>query len=99
LVPVMALAERAGLSELISGRVAITAARVASAGANPAGKQTSIVAGMAAGAHSVDDVDVVRSGGMAALFDQVYARPRWASSCASSPMGTPSSWRRWRAHS
>ena len=38
LVPEMALAERAGLSELITARVAINATRVASAGVNPAGK-------------------------------------------------------------
>jgi hypothetical protein len=38
LVPVMALAERAGLSELISERVPFTGTAVASAGLNPAGK-------------------------------------------------------------
>ncbi|MDT5029113.1 MAG: hypothetical protein QOE61_5539 [Micromonosporaceae bacterium] len=32
-----------------------------------------VVAGMCAGADSIDDVDVVRSGGMKALFDGVYA--------------------------
>jgi hypothetical protein len=73
LVPVMALAERAGLSELISGKVAIKTARVASAAVNPAGKLTSIIAGMAAGADSIDDLDVIRSGGMRRLFGGVYA--------------------------
>jgi len=73
LVPVMALAEQAGLSELISSRVAIASARVASAGVNPAGKLTSIIAGMAAGADSIDDLDVIRSGGTPRLFDEVYA--------------------------
>ncbi|MQA79973.1 MAG: IS1380 family transposase [Streptosporangiales bacterium] len=73
LVPVMALAERAGLSELVSDRVAIRATRVKSAAVNPAGKLTSVVAGMAAGADCIDDLDVVRSGGMSRLFDQVYA--------------------------
>jgi hypothetical protein len=73
LVPVMSLAEQAGLSELISGKVAINSVRVKSAGVNPAGKITSIVAGMAAGADSIDDLDVVRSGGMARLFGEVYA--------------------------
>jgi len=42
LVPVMGLAERAGLSELISGRVEIKSSLVKSAGVNPAGKLTSI---------------------------------------------------------
>jgi len=73
LVPVMALAEQAGLSELIDERVAITASRVRSAGSNPAGKLTSIVAGMAAGADSIDDLQVIRSDGMPRLFGGVYA--------------------------
>jgi hypothetical protein len=73
LVPVMGLAERAGLSELISGKVAITETRVASAAVNPAGKLTSIIAGMAAGADSIDDLDVIRCGGMPRLFGGVYA--------------------------
>jgi hypothetical protein len=75
LVPVLALAEKAGLSELISAKVAIDpqATRVASAGVNPAGKLTSIVAGMASGADGIDDLDVIRSGGMSGLFGGVYA--------------------------
>jgi hypothetical protein len=73
LVPVMALAERAGLSELITTKVAIKATRVQSAGVNPAGKITSIIAGMAAGADCIDDLDVIRSGGMPRLFGEVYA--------------------------
>ena len=73
LVPVMALAEQAGLSELIAERVALGETRVASAGVNPAGKLSSIIAGMAAGADSIDDLQVIRSGGMTRLFEQVYA--------------------------
>ena len=75
LVPVMALAEQTGLSELVAERVRVTsvAPRVASAGVNPAGKVTSIIAGMAAGADSVDDLQVIRSGGMKRLFAEVYA--------------------------
>lgn len=73
LVPVMALAERAGLSELIESKVNIRASRVKSAGVNPAGKITSIVAGMAAGADCIDDVNVLRAGGMARMFGGVYA--------------------------
>ncbi|HXL34282.1 MAG TPA: hypothetical protein VN953_05135 [Gemmatimonadales bacterium] len=68
LVPVMALAERAGLSELVAGRVAIKQTRVKSAAVNPAGKLSSIIAGMAAGGECIDDLDVIRSGGMPALF-------------------------------
>jgi hypothetical protein len=73
LAPVMALAEQAGLSQLIAERVKLGSTRVASAGVNPAGKVTSIIAGMAAGADSIDDLDVVRSGGMPRLFGGVYA--------------------------
>ncbi len=73
LVPVMALAEQAGLSELVAERVELGATRVVSAGVNPPGKLSSIIAGMAAGADSIDDLQVVRSGGMQRLFEQVYA--------------------------
>jgi hypothetical protein len=73
LVPVMGLAERAGLSELIEQRVRLDSSRVASAGVNPAGKLTAIIAGMAAGADCIDDLDMLRSGGMARLFGGVYA--------------------------
>jgi hypothetical protein len=72
-VAVMGLAERAGLSELISAKVAIKETRVKSAAVNPAGKLTSIIAGMAAGADCIDDLDVIRSGGMPRLFGEVYA--------------------------
>jgi hypothetical protein len=73
LVPVMALAEQAGLSEVVAERVKLTSSRVASAGVNPVGKVTSIIAGMAAGADSIDDLQVIRSGGNKRVFDQVYA--------------------------
>ena len=73
LVPVMVLAEQAGLCELMAERVELGMTRVASAGVNPAGKLGSIIAGMAAGADSIDDLQVIRSGGMTRLFEQVYA--------------------------
>ena len=73
LVPVMALAEQTGLSQLLDERIRLDSWRVASAGVNPAGKVTSIIAGMAAGADSIDDLQLVRSGGMKRLFTQVYA--------------------------
>ena len=41
LVPVMALAEQAGLSELVDGNLRFDCERIASAAANPAGKLTS----------------------------------------------------------
>jgi hypothetical protein len=75
LAPVLALAERAGLSELIGEKVRIdpAATKVKSAGVNPVGKLTSIVAGMACGADCIDDLDVIRAGGMKRLFGGVYA--------------------------
>ncbi|MCW2540008.1 MAG: family transposase [Frankiales bacterium] len=73
LIPVMALAEQAGLSGLIGTRVRFRSTRVVSAGVNPAGKLTSIVAGMAVGADCIDDLDVVRAGGMKQIFGGVYA--------------------------
>ncbi len=69
----LALVEQAGLSELISAKVAFKTTRVSSAGANPAGKLSSIIAGMAAGADFIDNLDVIRSGGMGRLFGGVYA--------------------------
>jgi hypothetical protein len=73
LAPVMALAEQAGLSALLAERVKLGTRWVASAGVNPAGKVTSIIAGMAAGADCVDDLGVVGSGGMRQQFGGVYA--------------------------
>ena len=64
-----------GAVGLVEDKVAIRgeSTTVASAGVNPAGKLTSIIAGMAAGADSIDDLDVIRSGGMPRLFGGVYA--------------------------
>ena len=75
LAPVLELAEQAGLSRLLTARVRIDPGqtKVASAGVNPAPKLTSVIAGMAAGADSIDDLDVIRAGGMDRLFGGVYA--------------------------
>jgi hypothetical protein len=73
LVPVMTLAEQTGLQRLLGERVRIGAPRIKSGAANPAPKLATVVAGMCAGADSIDDIDVVRSGGMRTLFGGVYA--------------------------
>jgi hypothetical protein len=73
LVPVLALAEQAGLSRLLDEHVGFTSERVKSGAANPTPKLTSIIAGMAAGADSIDDLDVIRAGGMKQVFGGVYA--------------------------
>ena len=64
LVPVMGLAEEAGLEDLVAGHVSVPG----SAGANADLKIGSLVAGMIAGADSIEDMDVVRHGGMGRLF-------------------------------
>jgi Transposase DDE domain group 1 len=73
LVPLMELAEQAGLSQLLSEHVRFTSERVKSGAANPTPKLASVIAGMAAGADSIEDLDVIRSGGMKKLFGGVYA--------------------------
>ena len=73
LVPVMTLAEQTGLSRLFDQKVRIRAPRINSGAANPAPKLATVVAGMCVGADCIDDIDVVRSGGMKTLFGGVYA--------------------------
>ena len=73
LVPVMELAAQTGLSDLLEEHVVFRSELIRSGAPNPAPKLTSIIAGMAAGADSIDDLDVIRAGGMKKLFDAVYA--------------------------
>lgn len=68
LVSVVALAEQVGLPELVT----ITGA-ANSAGANPAVKVMSLVAGMVAGADSIEDMDRLRQAGNGVVFDQIRA--------------------------
>jgi DDE family transposase len=72
LEPVVRLAERCALPDLVRERVRITGA-ANSGGANPAVKVMSLVAGMAAGASHIDGVGRLRHGGMGVLFDRVRA--------------------------
>jgi hypothetical protein len=69
LVPVMALAHRCGLAALLVERLTIAAR----AGANATAKVLALVAGMVCGADSIDDMDLLRHGGMGRLFDGVRA--------------------------
>jgi len=73
LVPVMTLAAQTGLPELLADKVYIPAPKIKSGSANPSPKLTTLIAGMCAGADSIDDLDLVRSGGMKSLFGDVYA--------------------------
>src|SRR6266496_666065 len=70
LVPVMALAERAGLHGLTRRHVRIAGR----AGAYPEVKVACLVAGMAAGADSTGDMDLLRHGAMPDLFSGVNVR-------------------------
>ena len=69
LVPVMALAERAGLPELLEGHVRPGG----ECGVNAHLKVGCLVAGMAAGADSIDDMGLLRHGAMDVLFGGVRA--------------------------
>jgi hypothetical protein len=66
LVPVMRLAESAGLHDLLGERLSVGSP-------NPVAKSASVIAGMLAGADSIDDLDVLRHGGMGRLFGGVRA--------------------------
>jgi ethanolamine ammonia-lyase large subunit len=69
LVPVMRLARDAGLHDVMASRLRVPGHKRA----NPAGKVATIVAGMVAGADSIDDLNLARHGGMDSLFASVYA--------------------------
>ncbi|SIC41375.1 transposase, IS4 family protein [Mycobacteroides abscessus subsp. abscessus] len=71
LVPVMTLAAQTGLVEMLAEKVHIAETRIKSGAANPAPKLATLIAGMCAGADSIDDADVVRSGGMKTMFGGV----------------------------
>lgn len=73
LVPVMTLATRTGLPKLLADNIRISAPRIKSGSANPSPKLTTLIAGMCAGADSIDDLDIVRAGGMKTLLGGVYA--------------------------
>ncbi|HEY3604987.1 MAG TPA: IS1380 family transposase [Sporichthyaceae bacterium] len=73
LVPLLELAEQAGLSRLLDEHVRFTSERVKSGAANSTPKLTSIIAGMMAGADSFEDLDVIRAGGLKKVFGGVYA--------------------------
>ena len=69
LVPVVSLAERAGLHALVRQHVQIAAP----AGVNAEVKVGCLIAGMAAGADSIADMGLLRHGAMASLFGGIRA--------------------------
>jgi hypothetical protein len=69
LAAVMALATRCGLHDLLATRLTLAG----KGAANAAAKITALIAGMVCGADCIDDMDLLRHGGMPRLFDQIRA--------------------------
>src|SRR3569623_1953600 len=69
LVPVMRLADDAGLDKLAAERLTVRTDK----GANAGGKVSALVAAMVAGADCIDDLGLLRHGAMGRVFDRPYA--------------------------
>ena len=69
LVPVAALAQQCGLAVLADEHLSVPTDKGANAGA----KVSALVAGMVAGADSIDDMALLRHGAMGTVFDRPYA--------------------------
>jgi hypothetical protein len=69
LVPMVALAQQCDLPALADEHLSLPTDKGANAGA----KVTSLVAGMIAGADSIEDMALLRHGAMGTLFDRPYA--------------------------
>lgn len=69
LIPLMKLAQQAGLRRLGDEHLSVPTDK----GSNAGLKLSSLVAGMAAGADSIDDMALLRHGAMGKVFDRAYA--------------------------
>lgn len=69
LVPMAALAQQCGLARLADEHLSVPTDKGAHAGA----KVSCLVAGMVAGADSIDDMALLRHGAMGTVFDRPYA--------------------------
>ena len=69
LVPMLALAESAGLRDLADEHLTVPSDK----GANAGLKVSSLVGAMVAGADSIDDMALLRHGGMGRIFTRAYA--------------------------
>jgi hypothetical protein len=76
LVPALALARSAGLAGLADQHLSVPTDK----GANLGLKVASLVAGMVSGADSIDDMTLLRHGGMGRVFTGAYAPSRLGSS-------------------
>lgn len=99
LLPVMTLARDSGLHDLADEWLSVPTDK----GANAGLKVASLVAGMVAGADSIDDMAVLRHGGMGRLFNACYAPSTLGSFLRAFTFGhvrqltlsPPASWRIW----
>jgi Transposase DDE domain group 1 len=69
LVPIVALAQQCDLAALADEHLTLPTDK----GANAGRKVTSLVAGMVAGADSIDDMALLRHGAMGTIFDRPFA--------------------------
>src|SRR4051794_8690489 len=69
LVPIVALAQQCDLPALADEHLTVPTDKGSNAGA----KVSALVAGMVAGADSIDDMRLLRHGAMGTLFDRPYA--------------------------
>lgn len=69
LVPMLVLARSAGLAKLADQHLSVPTDK----GANAGLKVASLVAGMVAGADSIEDMALLRHGGMGKIFTNAYA--------------------------
>jgi Transposase DDE domain group 1 len=69
LVPVLGLAQRVGLHRLVEAQLTVPTDK----GAHSGSKVAALVGGMVAGADSIEDMDLLRHGGMGRLFAGISA--------------------------
>ena len=69
LIPALGLAQHCGLADLADEHVSVPTAKGSHAGR----KVSALVAGMVAGADSIDDMALLRHGAMPTVFDRPYA--------------------------
>lgn len=87
LVPLLKLADQTGLRRLGDEHLSVPTDK----GSNAGLKVASLVAGMAAGADSIDDMALLRHGAMGKVFDRPYA-PSTLGSFLGTPTSRPPHW-------
>jgi hypothetical protein len=91
LVPALGLAESVGLRALADAHLTVLTDK----GANAGLKVASLVAGMVADADSIDDMALLRHGGMGRVFTHAYAPSTLGSFLRSFSFGHVRQWTRW----